>query len=200
MAAHKTEALLRAGAQVTVISPTLTPALASLVDRRQLTHHARTYRDDDVGGFFLAVAATDDATLHAQIARDARTAGVLLNVVDRPELCDFILPSIMERGDLVIATSTGGASPALAKRIRHDLQEAFGPEYDLALQLLARLRTRLASGARTAAERRRIFAALVDSPLLEYLRAQRTEEVDCLLAATVGDGVSLASLGLELHP
>ena len=76
---------------------------------------------------------------------DAQSAGVLLNVVDRPGLCDFIVPAVMEQGDLVIATSTGGASPALAKRIRRDLQESFGPEYAEALRLLRRVRERLAA-------------------------------------------------------
>lgn len=198
VAEHKIQALLKSGAQVTVISPTLTPTLAALASAGQITHHCRAYADGDLRGFVLAVAATDDHALHTQIVRDARASGVLLNVVDRPELCDFIVPSIVERGDLVIATSTSGTSPALAKRIRHDLEQTFGPEYDLALQLLGRLRRRLAGGSWTPAERRRIFATLVDSPLLEYLRAHQPHEVDCLLAAIVGDGVSLASLGMEL--
>src|SRR5262245_45588255 len=104
----------------------------------------------------------------------------------------------MERGDLLIATSTSGTSPALAKRIRQDLEAAFGIEYELALRLLGRLRAHLGEASFPAAERRRILGALVDSPLLTYLRARQSGEVDRLLAATVGDGVSLASLGMEL--
>jgi siroheme synthase (precorrin-2 oxidase/ferrochelatase) len=107
-----------------------------LAAAQQITHQARAYRRGDLQGTFLAYAATDSDVLHTQITDEAHVAGVLLNVVDQPALCDFIMPAIVARGDLVIATSTGGASPALAKRIRHDLEDTFGPEYDLALQLL----------------------------------------------------------------
>jgi precorrin-2 dehydrogenase/sirohydrochlorin ferrochelatase len=195
---QKTQSLLRAGAQVTVISPNLTPALSTFAAAARIQHHQRPYASGDLHGFFLAYAATGDERLHTQIARDAREAGVLFNVVDRPQLCDFIAPSVMERGDLLIATSTSGASPALAKRIRQDLEGMFGAEYDLALQLLGRLRERLVRRRLTLPQRQRIFTSLVDSPLLDYLRTHQTTEIDRLLAATVGTGVSLASLGMEL--
>lgn len=198
VAGQKTESLLHAGAQVTVVSPRLTPTLAALAATRKIVYHRRHYTTGDLRGFVLAYAATNDETVHAQIVREADEAGVLLNVVDRPELCDFIMPSVMERGDLIVATSTSGKSPALAKRIRQDLEGALGPEYDLALQLLGRLRTTLATRQLKSVDRQRIFAALVDSPLLGYLRGRQTADVDRLLATTVGDGVSLASLGMEL--
>ena len=198
IAEQKVQSLLKAGGQVTVISPDLTPTLATLASTHHIVHHQRVYATGDLRGFFLAYAATDSDALHARVSREAREAGVLLNAVDQPSLCDFIVPSVMERGDLVIATSTSGTSPAMAKRIRRELQHSFGPEYDLALQLLGRLRHRLAETSLTAAERQRIFAALVDSPLLDYLRKRRAREVDRLLAATAGDGISLASLGMEL--
>lgn len=198
VAEQKVKSLLEAGARVTVISPELTLALARLAATHQVVHHARPYRHGDLQGSLLAYAATDDEHLHAQIARDAREAGVLVNVADRPQWCDFIVPSVVRRGDLVIAASTSGTSPAMAKRIRKELQAAFGPEYATALHLLGRLRERLAERPLTSAERQRIFTALVESPLLEYLRERRTGEVDRLLATTVGDGTSLASLGLEL--
>jgi precorrin-2 dehydrogenase len=197
-AERKIDSLLRSGAVVTVISPQLTPTLAALAATQQVTHHQRRYHRGDLQGFFLAYAATDDEGVHAAIAEDASAAGVLLNVVDRPHLCHFIVPSVMERGDLIIATSTSAASPALAKRIRRDLEARFGPEYALALELLRRLREHLRGGARSAADRRRIFDALVDSPLLDYLRDGQAQAVDRLLATTVGADVSLASLGLEL--
>lgn len=198
VAEQKVESLLKAVARVTVISPQLTPGLRALAARDQIIHQERAYRAGDLTGFFLAYAATDDATLHAQIAAEADAAGVLLNVVDRPHLCHFIVPSVMQRGDLTIATSTGGASPAMAKRIRRNLEDIFGPEYALALTLLRRVRQRLATRACTGSERQCIFNALIDSPLLEYLRHGQGGAVDALLASAVGDDVSLASLGIEL--
>ena len=198
VAEQKVESLLRAGARVTVISPEVTPRIAALAATSEIEHQGRPYARGDLHDCFLAYAATDDAHVQQQVVGEAGDAGVLLNVVDRPQLCDFIAPAVVERGDLVVATSTGGASPALAKRIRQDLQGAFGPEYDVALQLLRRLRERLAGQSRPAAERQRILSTLANSSLLDYLREGQTHLVDRLLAETVGDGVSLATLGMEL--
>ena len=149
-------------------------------------------------GAFVACAATADATVQHQVATDARSAGVLLNVVDRPHLCDFIMPAVVERGDLVIATSTGGASPALARRIRQELEDTFGPEYAFVVQLLRRLRDQLAQRSYSSVERQRVFSELVHSPLLEYVRQRQATAVDRLLATTIDDSISLAALGLEL--
>ena len=198
VAAQKVESLLNASAVVTVISPELTPEISALAAAQRVVHHRRPYRSGDLQGVFLAYAATSDPTVQTQIARDAETAGVLLNVVDVPQLCTFIVPSVMQRGDLLIATSTSGTSPALAKHIRRDLEHRFGPEYDIALQLLGKLRETLAQRSLPSPERQRIFGALVDSPLIDYLRSGEHAAVDHLLATTVGDGVSLQTLGVEL--
>ena len=198
VAEQKVQSLLTAGARVTVVSPQLTSGLHALAAAGQITHQDRTYASGDADGFFLAYAATDDEDLHVRIAAEADAAGVLVNVVDRPQLCDFIMPSVIERGDLVIATSTGGASPAMARRIRCELEEIFGPEYALALTLLRRVRETLGASPHTGAERRRIFNALVDSPLLDYIRHGQRQDINALLAATVGNDMSLAALGIEL--
>jgi len=198
VAAQKVGALLNAGAAVTVISPELTPELAALAATHAVVHRQKPYQAGDLHGFFLAYAATDDPTVQTQIAHDAATASVLLNVIDAPQLCTFITPSVVQRGDLVIATSTSGTSPALARRIRRDLERSFGAEYELALQLLGRLREWLTQRSLPSAERQRIFGALVDSPLIDYLRSGQRADVDRLLATTVGDGVSLRTLGVEL--
>ncbi len=198
VAEQKVSALLAAGAQVTIVSPELTPKIEQLLAAGRVEHRSRPYRHGDLRGVLLAVAATDDEEIQRRVAQEARETGVLLNVVDRPDLCDFVVPAVVQRGDLVIATSTGGASPAFAKRIRRDLEERFGPEYAEALQLLHRLRQRLAGRLMSSTERQRIFTTLANSPLLEYLRRRQTHAIDQLLAETVGDGVSLATLGMEL--
>ncbi len=197
VAARKVDDLLRAHAAVTVVSPTVVSAIADHARQGRIRHHARGYQPTDLAGAFLAYAATDDEALHARIAGEARAAGVLLNVVDRPHLCDFITPSIMERGDLIIATSTSGASPALARRIRVQLERLFGPEYAVALQVLAALRAHLVRAALSPAERTRILNGLVDSPLIDHLRAGEPAAVDRLLAAVATD-MSLATLGVEV--
>src|SRR6185295_7397304 len=129
-----------------------------------------SYRQGDIQGYRIAIAATADDTAQQEIAAEANAAGVLLNVVDQPDLCDFIVPSLMERGDLLIATSTSGKSPAMARRIRQELEGHFGPEYAQALLLLGRLREYLSRRSLPPAERTRILNALVDSPLLNHLQ------------------------------
>jgi len=195
VAERKTGSLLDSGAAVRVVSPTVTRALAAAARRGEITHEPRAYRDGDLRGAFLAYAATDDEDLHARIHAEAEREGVLLNVVDRPRWCHFIVPSTFARGDLAVAVSTGGASPALARRVREEIQDALGPEFDRAVLVLGRLRERLRKKDLSAAERRQIFTELVESDLLERLRDPDTAAVDRLLERYAGEGVSLASLG-----
>ena len=199
VAERKVESLLQAHAQVTVISPTCTPRLRSWAAEQVITLYERSYRPGDLQGFSVAFAATNDETLHEQIAAEARKAGVLLNVVDCPALCSFIVPAIVSRGDLTLAISTGGASPALAKKIRKTLEQHFGPEYDLALRLLARVRERVVRDGLSADERHQLFTTLTDSPLLDYLRERQTDKLNALLQETLGASCTLEELGLSLQ-
>jgi precorrin-2 dehydrogenase/sirohydrochlorin ferrochelatase len=198
VAARKVESLLAADARVTVVAPALVPALAALAAREAIEHAARPYRQGDFAGAALAFAATDDEALHAALARDAEAAGVPLNVVDRPQWCSFIVPSVLRRGELAVAVSTGGGSPALARRVRQDIERQLGPEYERALDVLARLRRHLRAQALSSDERQRILTGLLASNLLAHLRAPDATAVDRLLAEHAGQGVSLASLGAEL--
>jgi precorrin-2 dehydrogenase/sirohydrochlorin ferrochelatase len=128
VAARKVGSLLDARARVTVISPHLTDELATQVAAGIIAHTARGYRPGDLHGYFLAYAATSDEQVHEQIARDAEAEGILLNVVDRPHLCTFIVPAVLRRGDLQVAVSTGGGSPALAGRVRDAIDASLGDE------------------------------------------------------------------------
>ena len=196
VAERKVTTLLDAGARVTVVSPTLTAALAGLAETHEIVHHARPYRRGDLAGAWLAYAATGDDGVHAAIAAEAAEARVFVNVVDRPRLCSFIVPAIVDRDPVAIAVSTGGASPALAKRLAAQLAAAVGPEWSLAARVLGALRTRVAEGA----ERARAFAALADAPLLAALRAGDGARVDALLAQHLGRPIRLADLGVILEP
>lgn len=198
VAERKVRSLLAAGAEVTVVSPSLTAGLAELAAREEIAHAARPYRHGDLAGAALAYAATDDEPLHEAIANEAEARGVLLNVVDRPRWCGFIVPSVMARGDLTVAVSTAGGSPALARRVRQDIEHALGPEYERALDVLARLRHHLQEQPLSSTERQRILTGLVASDLLERLREPDRVGVDRLLAEYAGRDVSLASLGAEL--
>jgi siroheme synthase-like protein len=122
VAARKVDGLLAAGAAVTVISPDVTPALAALAAEHRVEHVARGYAPGDLAGFALAFAATDDGAINAAVAAEGRRFGVWVNAADDPAHCDFILPSVLRRGALTVAVSTGGASPALARVIREEIE------------------------------------------------------------------------------
>ncbi|MEK7848331.1 MAG: bifunctional precorrin-2 dehydrogenase/sirohydrochlorin ferrochelatase, partial [Chloroflexota bacterium] len=131
VAQRKVEALVEAGARVRVISPSLSPRLSQLAASGQVGAEPRPYATGALKGAFLAIAATDDPEANRQVVREARRRRVLLNVVDEPRACSFIMPSVVRRGELVLAISTGGLSPALSRKVREDLEAHFGAEYAL---------------------------------------------------------------------
>ena len=163
---RKARALLEYGAHVIVVSPTVTAGLAALAVVGRIVERLRPFRRADLRGCALVMAATGDPVVDDAVAALAHRARVLVNVADRPEHCDFILPSVLQRSDLQIAVSTGGRSPALARETRRRLETVFGPEY---AELIARTgRARQAAraaaptpAARLAAGRRMAALALV---------------------------------------
>jgi siroheme synthase-like protein len=129
VATRKVDGLLAVGARVTVISPDISGALAMLVDERRIRHEARRYAPGDLHGFVLAFAATDDGSINGAVAAEGRHRGVWVNAADDPAHCDFILPSVLRRGALTVAVSTGGASPALARVVREEIEACVPPGY-----------------------------------------------------------------------
>ena len=173
VAERKVERLLACGARVEVVDRRLTPALAAMKAEGVIVHHDADYDEAQLRGAFLVIGATDSDTVNERIARDARALAIPVNIVDDPLRCDFILPSVVERGDLLIAVSTGGKSPALAKRLRKELEEAYGPEYGVLIEILGELRGKVMDGGRSSDENSKLFEAVVRSDILEYIRAKR---------------------------
>src|SRR5207248_4609739 len=126
---RKVEALLEAGARVTVVSPEAVPALREAAAAARIRWLSRDYERGDAGAYFLVVAATDDLEAQRAVFADAEAAGRPCNVVDVPELCSFIVPALLQRGEVTVAVSTGGASPTLAQRIRDRIAACIGEEY-----------------------------------------------------------------------
>jgi siroheme synthase-like protein len=181
VAARKVEGLLECGASVTVVAPVLGPVLKQLARSGAIAVRLRPYKDGDLLGASLAIAATDDPAANAAIAAEARAHGVWLNAADDPDRCDFILPAVVRRGDLQIAISTGGRSPALARRVREDLERLLPPEYADLLPLLADLRAELRrEGAELPPER---WQSAVDDSVLARLRAGDQAGARALLRA-----------------
>ncbi|MBI3324387.1 MAG: bifunctional precorrin-2 dehydrogenase/sirohydrochlorin ferrochelatase [Candidatus Omnitrophica bacterium] len=143
VALGKVRQLRSFGARVTVAAPELVAGLARLARERKIRWRRGSSRPSDLTGARLVVAATDDQPVNEAVSRLARRRGIPVNAVDQPVLCSFIFPSVVRRGKLVIAVSTGGASPALAKWIRRDLERRYGPEFGRALAGMARARERV---------------------------------------------------------
>jgi siroheme synthase-like protein len=153
VAERKVQGLLDAGAVVTVVSPALSPALATLAAAGGIAHVARPYAGGDLAGAALAFAATDDGAVNADVAREARARGVWVNAADDPAHCDAILPAVVRRGAVTVAVSTGGASPALARAVRERIEDALPQAYGPLAQVAADARRELrAAGRRATAE------------------------------------------------
>ena len=140
VALRKVEALLGHGARVEVVSPALASELDDLAQSGQIRVLRRRYQAGDLKGAFLAIAATDDRETNLQVVKEARDSAVLVNVADDPERSDFIVPSYMRRGDVTVAVSTGGKSPALARKMRTRLERELGDEYASLALLVNRIR------------------------------------------------------------
>ncbi len=197
---RKTLALVRAGARVRVVDAAPDAALTALAARPGIDVVNRGFQPEDLEGVALVVAATDDAGANEAVSSAAMARGVPVNVVDVPELCTFIVPASLRRGDLTIAVSTAGASPALAARIRRDLEDRFGPEWGVALSIMRWVRPKILARGRGAAENKVLFQRLADSNLVELVAARDTAAVDDLLTDVLGPGFKLADLGLDLEP
>jgi precorrin-2 dehydrogenase/sirohydrochlorin ferrochelatase len=184
VAERKVEGLLAVGARVTVVSPELTPALAALKAKGRLHHVDRPYREGDLDGHDLAVVATDDGAVNADVAREGRRLGVWVNAVDDPENCDFILPSVIRRGDVTIAASTGGASPALARHLREELEAFLSEEYGPLAELLREVRQELRLRGITADPE--TWQRAIDRPLRALIAQRRMDQARAHLLASLG--------------
>ena len=178
MAERKVHSLLKVGARVTVNSPKLLPSLHDLAVQKKIDVVLSEFEERSLDQCFLVIGATDDESLNRRIADEAERRGMLYNIVDVPDRCNFYVPSLVERGDLSIAISTNGKSPALAKRLRQRLEEEFGEEYAEFLRLMGGLRERVLQSTLTLEERGRFFESVVDSDILDLFRQGKAEEAE----------------------
>jgi len=178
--------LLRYGCRIHVVSPELTSQLEKLVVEKRIQHIPEQSLNQAMNKAFMVIAATDDPAVNGQIASRAKEKGLLVNAVDQPRDCNFIMPSIVKRGDLQIAISTGGKSPALAKKIRKELQTWFGSEYGSLAKLLGMLRTEVLAQGDTSSENKPFFENLVNSDLLELIRTGDIDGIRATLRSTLG--------------
>ena len=181
VAARKALRLIAAGARLSVIAPRLSEALAGLAAAGSLVHQERPYRDGDLEGALLAFAATDDAAVNRAVAAEARSRGILVDLLDASREGDFTTPALLARGDLLITASTGGASPGLARRIIGELEPLFGEEYAESVALLAEAREKLLTEKGGSAYNGRVFAGLAALDLPALIKNGHKEALDQFL-------------------
>ncbi len=186
VAARKCALLLRAGAQVTVLAPQLERAFDAELAAGRVAHRRARFREEDLEGFALAIAATDDQAVNRAVAAAARARRVPVNVVDQPALCTFILPSIIERAPLVVAVSSGGASPVLARLLRARLETLIPAGYGRLAALAREFRDRV-KGRLAPRERRRFWERVLQGPIAELVFSGRDTEAREALAASLED-------------
>ena len=191
---RKVKTLLDCGAKVTVVSLVVTNSLLLLSRDGSIILKEKHYQPSDLDGMLLVIGATDNEDLNRRISADARDRNVLCNIVDRPKICDFILPSIVDRGDLVIAISTSGKSPAFAKKLRKDLEKEFGNEYAEFLRLMGAIRNKLLDAKHAPETHKHLFENLITQGLLEMIRDGKKEKINSLLLKVLGEGYDFEGL------
>ncbi|MHB1252835.1 MAG: precorrin-2 dehydrogenase/sirohydrochlorin ferrochelatase family protein, partial [Candidatus Humimicrobiaceae bacterium] len=163
VAERKIKNLLECGARVMVVSPECNKKVAGMVIAGEIKYHQNNYQTSDLEGAMLVISAADSEDVNRKVAEDCLARGILVNVVDSPDLCNFFIPSVIRRGDLAISISTGGKSPLLAVRLRMELEKQFGKEYEKFLEIMGRVRQRVLAECDDPAVRNEIFQRLIDS-------------------------------------
>ena len=174
VAESKIASLLEAGGRVRVVAPEATPQVRSWAQSKDIEWHQRPFQPSDLEGMLLVIAATSSTELHERIFDQATKRGVLCNIVDVPALCDFYYPSVVQRGALQIAISTAGQSPALAQRLRKELEVQFGPEYEDWVAQLGEVRDKLFSTKLDPKQRkRRLHEVASEEAFKAFLKSRR---------------------------
>src|SRR5262249_9921305 len=188
VAEGKTLQLVEAGARVTVVSPELTEALRAAADRGEVSRVGGSFAEQDLNGVFLVISATDDRKVNEKVAKAARERGLLCNVVDQPDLCNFITPALVTRGKLQISVSTGGGSPTLTQRVNREVAELIGEEDGALLVRVARMRAEAKDRIADCERRKEVLRGFVESDALDLIRAGRRDEARALARRFLEEG------------
>jgi uroporphyrin-III C-methyltransferase / precorrin-2 dehydrogenase / sirohydrochlorin ferrochelatase len=188
VAARKTSLLRRAGAHVLVIAPVLNPALRVLADKGEIAYTQGLFDEALLDGKVLAIAATDDEEVNQRVAREAQRRQILVNVVDRPSLCTFVFPSIIDRSPVVVAVSSAGASPVLARQLRAKLETVIPASYGRLAGLAKRFRDKVKEKFPTMDGRRRFWEKVLDSSIAEFVYTGREQQAEDALQKVLNSG------------
>jgi siroheme synthase-like protein len=191
VAARKVEALQKAGAKIKVVSPEVVEEIAG-TSRVEIIN--REYVKGDLKGVFLVIAATDDEETNRAVSEGAAAKRIFCNVVDRPELCTFIVPSVVEKGPIKIAISTGGVSPALSKKMRMVIGSGLGEEYEILAAILGKIRPIVRSREGGPEHHKRLYDVLIESELIDAIRNNDRELAEDILRQAIGEDIDLKEI------
>jgi precorrin-2 dehydrogenase/sirohydrochlorin ferrochelatase len=200
VAFRKARMLMDCGAEVTVVSKDFCAEFQQFNEMSSISLVQRQYFSSDLDEKLLVIGATDDSELNRRISADAEKKNMLCNIADVPDICNFILPSVIRRGDLVISVSTSGKSPAFAKHLRKELETNFGDEYARFLDLMGAIRKKLLQIEHAPEAHKPIFERLIQSGLLSMIKNNQKEAINGLLADVVGEGYDFDELMKEEKP
>ena len=191
VACRKVTGLLYAGGVVRVISPAVVGELEELAREGKIEWQKKTYDESDLAGAFLVFAATDDPVIQEIVYRQAGRSGQMVNVVDDPDCCNFHVPAATRRGELTIAVSTNGRSPAVAAMIREELDGRYGPEYEVLLDIMAQVRRQLGAGDYPQEKRKKIYKKILHDDIVEWIRTGQTDTLRSHLKNVLGPEVKI---------
>ncbi len=192
---RKVKTLVSCGAHVTVVSHMFTDSLRHLAKTTTIDLEGRPYTPSDLDGKFLVIVATDDSAFNVRVSRDAEEVGILCNVADYPKACNFVLPAVVQRGDMTLSISTSGKSPAFAKWMRRKLESDFGEEYGEFLHLMGLVREKLLAESHEPEAHKPLFEALIMAGLLDTVKDGDMEGTDDRLMEVLGTGYTCDALG-----
>lgn len=193
VAERKVKGLLDCGARVRVVSPEVTDRISTLVSQGKIEWRQKKYSDGDLEGAILVFAATNNGEVQEKICREAEERGQLLNVVDNPHRCTFHVPASVRRGDLTLTVSTGGRSPALAAEIRQRLEEEFGPEYEILIQVMSQVRDQAGLDEQNLSqpERKKIYKKILHNDIIQWIRKEQFDKLQDHLKNILGPNTNL---------
>ncbi|MDH4274834.1 MAG: SAM-dependent methyltransferase, partial [Gammaproteobacteria bacterium] len=199
VAARKIRLLLDAGARVHVVAPTLAESVAKLVRAGAITHRAGVFDPSDFADHVMVFAATDDEAINAQVSREAKARRLPINVVDAPALCSFVMPSIIDRSPVVVAVSSGGASPVLARLLRARLETLIPASYGRLAGLVREFRKTVQQKFSTTNERRRFWERVLQGPIAEMMFSGQEKAARAALEQTIASSTHTASAQGEVY-
>jgi len=189
VAERKVKEVLSQHGRVRLISPEVTPFLQQLVDDALIEWFPRGYSKSDLAGAFLVFAATSNRSVQDKVVEDAREENLLVNVADQPEACDFHVPASIHRGELTIAISTNGKSPAMAAMVRKRLEQQIGEEFGVLVELIAEIRKQVLAGTANQKDKRILFQKILDDDILGWIEQGQWDKVEAHIQKVLGPSI-----------